>query len=111
MYNIVDKTLILHHATTVFPKFSISFIDWGKEYRLYKSGSIIACAVSSGCYQSLSNFDQRNPAQIWRDDRTGTYRRAVDPKNKYMACSAQKQYQRDLGEDGWSIWCLFMSSF
>ena len=54
----------MHHATAVCPKFSISFIDWGKEYRLYKSGSIIACAVSSGCYQSLSNFDQRNPAQF-----------------------------------------------
>jgi hypothetical protein len=91
--------------------FSIFFIAWGKKYGLYYSGAIIACASQGGCLEKYSNFNLKKPAQVWWEykDRTGHYKNAINPKNTRIACSADKQYQSSEGEDGWSIWCLFMA--
>ena len=92
-------------------RFLVLFTAWGKKYGLYYCGAIIACASRGGCLEKYSNFDLRNPAQTWYDfkDRTGHYDAAINPKNKYIACSADKQWQSREDAYGWSIWCLFMA--
>ena len=91
--------------------FSVFFTAWGKKYGLWWRAAIIAFAAKGGALEKYSNFDLKNPAQTWYDykDITGHYNSIINPNNKWIACSCDKQYQPNEGAYGWSIWCLFMA--